>query len=149
MRIIAAVAVSVAGALVITFGNAGSMQEIGTKPDISHRDVAAPGAHRLIGNLLVGFSATIQGLWDVLYKKLACPPDNANPQDMITLSNFSMALSGVMQLALLWIPLAILHETGVELFVMPTGRIAAFLFLAVSGGASMYQNHFLPCKYKF
>ncbi|EPE02677.1 hypothetical protein F503_04026 [Ophiostoma piceae UAMH 11346] len=121
-----AVLVAVAGVLVVAYGDAaaddGQGGEEGSSPS---------GGQRLLGNLIIGVGSVLYGLYEVLYKRYACPPDGCSPGRGMIFANTFGSCIGLFTLAVLWVPLPLLHVTGIEPFVMPTGRVAWYLFLSV------------------
>jgi drug/metabolite transporter (DMT)-like permease len=122
-----AVAVAITGVLVVAYGDGGYTQGVKTG---SAGDSVEPGA-RLAGNLIIGVGSVLYGLYEVLYKRFACPPDGADATKGVIFANTFGSLIGAFTLCVLWIPLPILHVLGWETFEVPTGRTAWLLFLSV------------------
>ena len=116
-----AVAVAIAGVLVVAYGDGGPSNDA---PDAS-------SATRFMGNVIIGFGSVLYGLYEVLYKRYACPPDGASPGRGTIFAMAFASLIGVFTLSVLWIPLPILHITGIEPFSLPTGSTAWLLLLSV------------------
>lgn len=120
-----AVLVAVAGVLVVAYGDAKSSEaggEAGSSPN---------GENRLLGNLIIGAGSVLYGLYEVLYKRYACPPDGCSPGRGMIFANTFGSCIGVFTLTVLWVPLPILHMLGIETFALPTGKVAWYLFLSV------------------
>ncbi|KAK4138988.1 hypothetical protein BT67DRAFT_368753 [Trichocladium antarcticum] len=117
-----AVAVAIVGVLVVAYGDGGESTD-----DV---DVLDPG-RRLMGNLIIGAGSVLYGLYEVLYKRFACPPDGTDAARGVIFANTFGSLIGAFTLLVLWIPLPILHVLGWETFEMPTGQTAWLLFLSV------------------
>lgn len=121
-----AVAIAIGGVMVVAYGDGGSGSDV---PDPS-------AARRLTGNLIIGFGSVLYGLYEVLYKRLACPPEGVSPGRGTIFAMAFTSLIGVFTLAVLWIPLPILHLTGIETFSLPSGHTAWLLLLAVISNAT-------------
>ncbi len=89
-----------------------------------------PGS-RFLGNMIIGAGSVLYGLYEVLYKRYACPPEGTSPGRGMIFANAFGSLIGVFTLFVLWIPLPILHIMGWETFELPTGYTAWLLFLSV------------------
>ncbi|KAJ5418902.1 uncharacterized protein N7487_002452 [Penicillium crustosum] len=85
------------------------------------------GQNRLLGNIVIGVGSILYGLYEVLYKRFACPP---------------RSLIGIFTLLVLWIPLPFLHWTGWETFEWPTGEAAWMLLISVGANAT-FSGSFL------
>lgn len=154
-----AVILAIAGVLMIAYGDKGSKAvppsdtaaigapalgfDSGKATDVNPR----PGEEakdRLLGNLVIGIGSVLYGLYEVLYKRLACPPSHP-----VTPANHGMifatligSLIGLFTLTVLWIPLPILHWTGLEPFELPTGEAARLLLISV-GANVVFSGSFL------
>lgn len=87
--------------------------------------------HRLIGNFVIGIGAVLYGLYEVLYKKLACPPSTISPRRQAVFANVVGSGIGLATFLILWILLPILHYTKLEEFELPTGKILGLLITSV------------------
>lgn len=126
-----AVLVAVSGVFIIAYGDSGKETD-GEKPDGSSGDFK----NRTLGNLIIGVGSILYGLYEVLYKKYACPPEGTSPgRGMVFAMTFG-SLMGCFTLFVLWIPLPIFHITGIETFMMPRGEIAWVLLISVLANAS-------------
>ena len=63
----------------------------------------------------------LYGLYEVLYKKYACPPDDTSPGRGMLFANAVGTMIGTFTLTVLWIPLPVLHILGWETFQLPKG----------------------------
>ncbi|CAK7212586.1 hypothetical protein SCUCBS95973_001514 [Sporothrix curviconia] len=126
-----AVLVAVAGVLVVAYGDAGAPEKEGGGDDNNGTNTGAPAENRLLGNLIIGAGSVLYGLYEVLYKRFACPPDGCSPGRGMIFANTFGSCIGVFTLTVLWLPLPVLHILGVETFALPTGRVAWYLFLSV------------------
>ncbi|MCJ1334860.1 hypothetical protein MMC09_000125 [Bachmanniomyces sp. S44760] len=140
------VAVAIAGVLIVAYGDSGS----NTKSP-GHSGGASGGGpvagdedtpHRTLGNIVIGIGSVLYGLYEVLYKKLACPPEGTSPgRGMIFAMSFG-SLIGCFTLFVLWIPLPILHVMGWETFELPHGEAAWMLLISVLANAT-FSGSFL------
>jgi drug/metabolite transporter (DMT)-like permease len=140
-----AVAVAIVGVLVVAYGDSKST----TSPEpptpgapegtptgfgnmvLARQDDGPDGATRFFGNVIIGIGSVLYGLYEVLYKRFACPPDGTSPGRGMIFANTFGSLIGAFTLLVLWIPLPILHVLGIETFELPTGRTAWLLFVSV------------------
>lgn len=97
------------------------------------------GQNRLLGNIVIGVGSILYGLYEVLYKRFACPPEGTSPGRGTIFANTFGSLIGVFTLLVLWIPLPFLHWTGWETFEWPTGEAAWMLLISVGANASKYH----------
>jgi drug/metabolite transporter (DMT)-like permease len=131
-----AVAVAVAGVLVVAYGDGGSKTPPppgSGEPDIVvlARQEEIDGGTRFLGNVIIGIGSVLYGLYEVLYKRYACPPEGTSAGRGMIFANAFGSLIGAFTLLVLWIPLPILHVLGWETFELPTGYTAWLLFLSV------------------
>lgn len=84
----------------------------------------------------------LYGFYEVLYKKVACPPDGCSPIRGMLFANTFGSMIGLFTLLVLWIPLPILHVTGIEEFEFPRGRAAWMLAISVLSNAT-FSGSFL------
>ena len=110
--------------------------------DDSTDSAAAEGVSRTVGNLVIGLGSVLYGLYEVLYKKWACPPEGTSPGRGMVFANFFGSLIGLFTLSVLWIPLPILHITGIEPFELPRGQAAGLLFISTVSNA-VFSGAFL------
>lgn len=126
------VVVAVVGVLVVAYGDSGA-------PD----DTAGPGSegkheadNRLLGNIIIGIGSVLYGLYEVLYKKYACPPEGTSPGRSMIFANAVGSLLGCFTLFVLWVPLPILHVLGWETFQWPTGEAGWMMLISAAANAS-------------
>ena len=125
-----AVAVAITGVLVVAYGPSTSSDTSSTA-DNSPSTTPDP-ATRLAGNLIIGAGSILYGLYEVLYKRLACPPDGAvSSARGVQFANAFASMVGLFTLLVLWIPLPILHILGWEEFELPTGKTAWLLLFSI------------------
>jgi drug/metabolite transporter (DMT)-like permease len=140
-----AVAIAIVGVLVVAYGDSKPTKHggksggsVGGNPN--QEDTEA--SNRVLGNLIIGVGSVLYGLYEVLYKKLACPPEGTSPgRGMIFAMTFG-SLIGCFTLFVLWIPLPILHLTGLEPFALPRGEAAYLLCISVFANA-VFSGSFL------
>jgi len=118
----AAVAVAIVGVLVVAYGDGGASNSSGQEPG---------GGERVAGNLIIGVGSVLYGLYEVLYKRYACPPEGTSAGRGVIFANTFGSLIGSFTLLVLWIPLPVLHWLGIETFELPTGQTAWLLLVSV------------------
>ena len=129
---LSSVTVAIAGVLIIAYGD--------TKKNKEGSDEDDEAKNRALGNIIIGIGSVLYGLYEVLYKKLACPPEGTSSgRGMIFAMTFG-SLIGCFTLFVLWIPLPILHYTGLEPFAMPHSEAAWVLLISVLANASKLFN---------
>jgi drug/metabolite transporter (DMT)-like permease len=138
------VGLAIAGVLVVAYGDKEDPKTpgqhggaAGGKPGGS-----GPASNRLLGNIIIGIGSVLYGLYEVLYKKLACPPEGTSPGRGMIFANAVGSMIGIFTFTVLWIPLPILHFTGVEYFELPQGRAAGLLAISTLSNA-IFSGSFL------
>jgi drug/metabolite transporter (DMT)-like permease len=116
-----AVAIAILGVLVVAYGD--------TREDPN--DVNKTGGKRLLGNLIIGAGSVLYGLYEVLYKRYACPPEGCSPGRGMIFANAFGSCIGLFTLGVLWIPLPLLHITGIERFEIPGPGLRWPLFISI------------------
>ena len=131
------VAVATAGVLVVAYGDR-DKSKAGAGPDGGRPEGlgGGPPQDRLVGNIIIGIGSVLYGLYEVVYKKMACPPEGCSPGRSMIFALLFGSLIGSFTLSVLWIPLPILHFTGLEEFVFPTGERFWVLLISVVANAS-------------
>jgi len=120
-----AVLVAIVGVLVVAYGGKN------TPADPDAKDPKREAENRLLGNIIIGVGSVLYGLYEVLYKRLACPPEGTSPGRGMIFANTFGSLIGAFTLGVLWIPLPILHYTGLEPFQLPRGEQAWMMLISV------------------
>ncbi|TGO66532.1 hypothetical protein BOTNAR_0059g00140 [Botryotinia narcissicola] len=140
-----AVMVAIVGVLIVAYGDSTPTKHggksggsVGGKPG----DEADEASNRVLGNLVIGVGSVLYGFYEVLYKKLACPPEGTSPGRGMIFANTFGSLIGSFTLLVLWIPLPILHLTGLETFELPHGEAAWMLAISVLANAT-FSGSFL------
>ena len=135
------VAVAIAGVIIVAYGDSAPTKHggksggsVGGGPAPTPED--GSGRYRTVGNIVIGVGSVLYGLYEVLYKKLACPPEGTSPGRGMIFANTFGSLIGCFTLFVLWIPLPILHVTGIERFELPHGKQAWMLLISVLANAS-------------
>lgn len=121
-----AVAVAIAGVMTIAYGDSKQAGE-GVSP--------GEASNRTLGNIVIGIGSVLYGLYEVLYKKMACPPEGVSPERGAIFANTFGSLIGCFTLFVLWIPLPILHFTGLEIFEWPPGKAKWMLLISTFSNA--------------
>jgi drug/metabolite transporter (DMT)-like permease len=127
------VVVAIIGVLVVAYGDSGASD--GGAENGKH-----VADNRTLGNMIIGVGSVLYGLYEVLYKKLACPPEGTSPGRSMIFANTVGSLIGCFTLFVLWIPLPILHMLGWETFRWPTGEAGWMLLVSVIANASKYRR---------
>ncbi|KAF3033403.1 hypothetical protein E8E11_003683 [Didymella keratinophila] len=142
---VVAVAVAVAGVFVVAYGDTAPAKH-GSKSGGGAGGEKAPPSHeaenRAFGNLVIGVGSVLYGLYEVLYKRLACPPEGASPNKGMMFANTFGSLIGAFTLSVLWIPLPVLHYMGWETFELPHGEQAWMMAISVLANAT-FSGSFL------
>jgi drug/metabolite transporter (DMT)-like permease len=121
----AAVAIAIVGVLVVAYGDGNTSGS----PEGPAQEVDS--GKRLLGNLIIGVGSVLYGLYEVLYKRYACPPEGTSAGRGMIFANTFGSMIGCFTLFVLWIPLPVLHIFGIETFELPTGQTAWLLFISV------------------
>lgn len=137
---IVSVVVAITGVLIVAYGDGGSVKQSDSTVEPASRGLGSRAdegdlPYRAIGNLIIGVGSLLYGLYEVLYKKLACPPEGTSPGRGLIFSQLLGSLVGAFTLLVLWIPLPILHFTGLETFQLPRGETAWMLLISVLANA--------------
>ena len=137
---IVSVGVAIAGVLIVAYGDGGSVKQSDATGETASRGLGSRAdegglPYRAIGNLIIGVGSMLYGLYEVLYKKLACPPEGTSPGRGLIFSQLLGSSIGAFTLLVLWIPLPLLHITGLETFQLPRGGTAWLLLISVLANA--------------
>ncbi|KAI1614360.1 hypothetical protein EDD36DRAFT_224702 [Exophiala viscosa] len=126
------VGLAIVGVLVVAYGD---------KEEAVPGKEKGPGS-KLLGNVVIGIGSVAYGFYEVLYKRFACPPEGTSPGRGMIFANTFGSMVGLFTLCVLWIPLPILHFTGLEKFEFPTGRAAGLLAISTLSNA-VFSGSFL------
>ncbi|EME49407.1 hypothetical protein DOTSEDRAFT_68248 [Dothistroma septosporum NZE10] len=142
---VVAVGVAIVGVLVVAYGDQATAKH-GSKSGGGAGGPSAPSdkdaSNRTLGNLVIGVGSVLYGFYEVLYKKVACPPEHCDPKNGMVFANAFGSMIGIFTLLVLWIPLPILHFTGIEPFELPSGEASWMLAISVLSNAT-FSGSFL------
>ncbi|KAH7068272.1 hypothetical protein BKA63DRAFT_423388 [Paraphoma chrysanthemicola] len=142
---VVAVAIAIGGVFIVAYGDT-SPAKHGSKSGGGAGGDKAPPSHeaenRAFGNLVIGVGSVLYGFYEVLYKRLACPPEGASPNRGVIFANTFGSLIGAFTLSVLWIPLPLLHYMGWEEFALPRGEQASMMAISVLANAT-FSGSFL------
>jgi drug/metabolite transporter (DMT)-like permease len=137
---VTAVTIAIVGVMIMAYGGKGTTPKHGSK---SGGGAGGPShkpdhevEYRFLGNIIIGIGSVLYGFYEVLYKRVACPPDNCPPEHGMLFANTFGSLIGSFTLLVLWIPIPILHVLGWETFELPTGGTAWMLAISVLANAT-------------
>ena len=121
-----AVLIAIGGVLVVAYGD--------TATDESGADTSA--GNRFVGNIVIGIGSVLYGLYEVMYKRYACPPEGAAPfRGMMFALTFGACI-GFFTLTVLWIPLPIINFLGIEKFELPEWSTCLLILAATLSNAT-------------
>lgn len=130
-----AVLIAIAGVLIVAYGDTPVAGEDGKVDDTT-------AAGRFFGNIIIGIGSVLYGLYEVMYKRYACPPDGAAPiRGMMFALTFGACI-GFFTLTVLWIPLPIIDFLGLEKFELPDWSTCGLILLATLSNAT-FSGSFL------
>lgn len=127
-----AVGVAIIGVLVVAYGDRPDKKV--SKGGTTKDDQEAQ--NRLLGNIVIGIGSVLYGLYEVLYKRFACPPEGTSPGRGTIFANTFGSMIGCFTLLVLWVPLPFLHFLGWETFRFPTGEAGWMLLISICANAS-------------
>lgn len=129
------VAIAIIGVLIVAYGDRDESKDTADGTIGQAKDEAE---HRLLGNILIGVGSVLYGLYEVLYKRFACPPEGTNPVRSMIFANAFASMFGCFTVSVLWIPLPILHFLGWETFEWPTGEAGLMMMVSIISNASKF-----------
>jgi drug/metabolite transporter (DMT)-like permease len=133
------VALAIIGVLVVAYGD---KDDSTPGPGTSNPGAEQGFGTKLIGNLIIGVGSVAYGFYEVLYKRFACPPEGCSPGRGMIFANTFGSMIGLFTLTVLWIPLPILHITGLEVFELPSRKAASLLAISTLSNA-VFSGSFL------
>lgn len=122
-----AVIIAIVGVMVVAYGD--SKEKAGEGNGTSNQERTA--GIQFLGNLIIGAGSILYGLYEVLYKRWACPPEGVSAARGMIFANAFGSCIGTFTLTVLWIPLPLLHVLGWETFELPTGETAWYLGISI------------------
>ncbi|RKL48615.1 hypothetical protein BFJ72_g1514 [Fusarium proliferatum] len=125
-----AVLIAIGGVLVVAYG------------DTKEGGESVEAGNRFLGNLVIGVGSVLYGLYEVLYKRYACPPEGCSPGRGMIFANTFGSLIGLFTLTVLWLPLPILDWLNIEKFEIPAASTCWLILLAVLSNAT-FSGSFL------
>ncbi|KAI9669511.1 MAG: hypothetical protein M1829_005100 [Trizodia sp. TS-e1964] len=141
---ISSVVIAIVGVLVVAYGDSTPTKQGGKSGGVvgGGGPADSEASNRALGNIIIGVGSVLYGFYEVLYKKVACPPEGTSPGRVMTFAMTFGSLMGGFTLLILWVPLVIFHYTGIETFELPRGETAWVLFISVLMNA-MFSGSFL------
>lgn len=133
------VALAIIGVLVVAYGD---KDDSTPGPGTSNPGAEQGFGTKLIGNLVIGIGSVAYGFYEVLYKRFACPPEGCSPGRGMIFANSFGSMVGLFTLTVLWIPIPILHITGLEVFELPSRQAAGLLAISTLSNA-VFSGSFL------
>lgn len=127
------VGVAIVGVLIVAYGDKGTAG--GQKEE-------EEAQNRLLGNIIIGVGSVMYGFYEVLYKKMACPPDGVSNARSVIFANTIGSCLGLFTLVVLWIPIPVLHYLDIETFELPRGEAAWLMCISVIANAT-FSGSFL------
>lgn len=125
------VGVAIIGVLVVAYGD---------RPDDEANSNSEETQNRLLGNIVIGIGSVLYGLYEVLYKRFACPPEGTSAGRGTIFANTFGSLIGAFTIVALWVPLPILHWFGWEIFRFPSGEAGWMLLISICANASKFAR---------
>lgn len=133
------VGLAIIGVLVVAYGD---KDDSTPGPGQSNPGAEKGFGTKLLGNIIIGIGSVAYGFYEVLYKRFACPPEGCSPGRGMIFANTFGSMIGLFTLTVLWIPLPILHITGLERFEIPSGKAASLLAISTLSNA-IFSGSFL------
>ncbi|KAK9238457.1 hypothetical protein V1525DRAFT_358371 [Lipomyces kononenkoae] len=127
------VLLAVFGVLIVAYGDA-YIPSTWTPGDAQDEKSPSPdelASNRFIGNLIIGVGAIMYGLYEVLYKRFACPPSSVSVRRSALFANVVGSSIGLCTFTCLWILIPALHVLGIEKFEIPRGETLFVIIVSV------------------
>ncbi|DAA72806.1 TPA_exp: Uncharacterized protein A8136_5413 [Trichophyton benhamiae CBS 112371] len=131
------VGVAIVGVIIIAYGPGGPPEGA---PAGDAETLKA--SNRALGNIIIGVGSVLYGLYEVLFKRFACPPEGTSSGRGVIFANTFGSMIGLFTLLVLWIPLPIFHLLGLETFQLPRGETAWLLIISTLSNAT-FSGSFL------
>ncbi|KAK9365685.1 hypothetical protein V1509DRAFT_570590 [Lipomyces kononenkoae] len=128
------VCLAVFGVLIVAYGDSyvpSTETSSGAQDDVESPSPDELASNRFIGNIIIGVGAIMYGLYEVLYKRFACPPSSVSVRRSALFANVVGSSIGLFTLTCVWILLPILHVLGLEKFEIPRGETLFVLSISV------------------
>ncbi|KAG5989101.1 hypothetical protein E4U43_004565 [Claviceps pusilla] len=141
------VLIAILGVLIVAYGDTGASAGGGGGGGDNNNiddddDTTTTAGSRFTGNLIIGIGSILYGLYEVLYKRYACPPDGVSPVRGTVFANVFGSCIGLFTLLVLWTPLPLLHWLNIERFEIPDPHTCRLILLAVLSNA-LFSGCFL------
>lgn len=81
---VVSVAVAIMGVLIVAYGDGTGSGERAERGD---KRGEADGSTRVMGNVIIGIGSVLYGFYEVLYKKVACPPEGTSSGRSVIFAN--------------------------------------------------------------
>lgn len=133
------VGLAIIGVLVVAYGD---KDDSTPGPGTNNPGAEKGFGTKLLGNIIIGIGSVAYGFYEVLYKRFACPPEGCSPGRGMIFANTFGSMVGLFTLTVLWIPLPILHFTGLEVFELPSRKAAGLLMISTLSNA-VFSGSFL------
>lgn len=134
------VLIAILGVLVVAYGDTGGGSTSGggggDEADASAKRPDPGASSRFAGNIIIGVGSVLYGLYEVLYKRYACPPEGVSPARGTLFATVFGSCIGAFTLSVLWIPLPLLHLLNIETFEIPAASTCWLILLAVLSNAT-------------
>lgn len=82
MEKVVSVAVAILGVLIVAYGDGKSGEQVK-----GEKGGEAEGSTRVLGNVIIGVGSVLYGFYEVLYKKMACPPEGTSSGRSVIFAN--------------------------------------------------------------
>ncbi|CCH42722.1 putative transporter [Wickerhamomyces ciferrii] len=100
--------------------------------------------YRVIGDIIISIGAVLYGLYEVIYKKQCCPPNNVvSSRRQAAFSNFCASLIGFCTFITLWIVVLGAHLTGISKFYLITSGFEWLIIILSLLSNMIYSLSFL------
>lgn len=131
-----AVIIAIIGVLVVAYGDTGSGSSSADGQSLGEGEGDVDAGSRFLGNIVIGIGSVLYGLYEVLYKRFACPPDGCSPGRGMIFANTFGSCIGLFTISVLWIPLPILNWLKWEIFEIPNASTCWLILFAVLSNAT-------------